>query len=898
VTARQCASVADYRFLLRRLPTGTTAYAAAVKWPLVGRQEPLERIVAAFASRTGGGLVLHGAAGVGKSTLLAEACDRALARGIDVHWVLATLASHAVPFGPFAQLLPPDFDPDQPGGVLTAAAGHLAASDRPVALAVDDAHLLDAGSATLLQHLAQTGSVSFVVTVRDGELAPDAITALWKDLRVPRVRLDHLDRDEVSVALSEALGGDVSSTLVDDLAQLSHGNPLLLRELTMAAQRAGTVKHHEGIWVATGPLVAVDDLPAVVAERLDRLPAAVRAAAELVALAEPVGAAVIEQLVPPEVGARLDDERLLAAIPDRRRVQIRLVHPLYSEALRATVPPLRAREHARRLAQVAGGTGLRRTEDRIRVSLWHLAAGRRDRPDLYLQACRDANAAEDHDLAGRLAQAAVDGGAGLRAELALLRQLPFLGRLDEALTHAEALAVAVVEPAEVVEVALVRARLHVVAGEVARAEQILREVGPAAGTPELRGKLLVQLAALTHEAGDMIRATAAVDEIIVHADEPELLVAVAPFGVRALAVAGRAQDAVAVADRALDAIDEGVIATTPVSDSISMAWCQAIAYTGRFDLALARGQAGAAASRGGLRGAWLRDVGQALLHSGQVKASLAALRQMMAELPMAGISATSAMWALDAMAEACALLGDLDAAQRHLDHLARVRPPGFRAPRTSGEVWTAAASGQLRHARTVARDAANQHARRGAAVPQAQALYDVARLGSAAEVVTELEELAERCQGRLVPALAAAARCLSAGDAAETEAASREFEEQGLVLLAAELATRAAVLHRRQGRTGSAVAAGRRAAELAGRCQGAATPLLAGQGHSSELTEREWEVVTLVTHGLTDREVAERLVVSIRTVHSHLHHAYVKLGVTGRRQLAELFHETSARSDD
>jgi DNA-binding CsgD family transcriptional regulator len=830
---------------------------------------------------------------VGKTTLLAEARDRALARGTDVHWILATLASHAVPFGPFAQLLPSDLDPDQPGGVLTAAAGHLAASDGPVALAVDDAHLLDAGSATLLQHLAQTGSVPFVVTVRDGESAPDAITALWKDLGVPRVRLDHLDRDEVGVTLSEALGGDVSSSLVDDLAQLSHGNPLLLRELVMAAERAGTVECHEGIWVATGSLVAVDDLPAVVAERLDRLPAAVRAAAELVALAEPVGAAVIEQLVTPEVRARLDDERLLAAVPDRRRDEIRLVHPLYSQALRATVPPLRAREHARRLAEVFGGTGLRRTEDRVRVSLWHLASGRRDQPDLYLQACRDAHAAEDHDLAAKLAQAAVDGGAGLKAELALLKQLPFLGRLDEALTQADALAVAVVEPADVVEVALVRARLHVVAGDVARAEQILRDVEPTANTPELRGKLLVQLAASTHEAGDMIRATAAVDEIIDHADEPELLVAVAPFGVRALAVAGRAQDAVAVADRALDAIDDGVIATTPVADSISMAWCQAIAYTGRFDRALARGQAGAATSRGGLRGAWLRDVGQALLHSGQVKTSLAALRQMMAELPLAGISATSAMWALDAMAEACALLGDVDAAQRHLDQLARIRPQGFRPPRTSGHAWTAAASGELRHARAIARDAANEHARRGAAVPQAQALYDVARLGSAAEVVTELEELAERCQGRFVAALAGAARCLSARDAAETDIASREFEEQGLVLLAAELATRTAVLHRRQGRPGSAIAAGRRAAELEGRCQGATTPLLTDQDHSSDLTEREWEVVTLVAHGLTDREVAERLVVSVRTVHSHLHHAYVKLGVAGRKELAELLGGTT-----
>jgi DNA-binding CsgD family transcriptional regulator len=37
--------------------------------------------------------------------------------------------------------------------------------------------------------------------------------------------------------------------------------------------------------------------------------------------------------------------------------------------------------------------------------------------------------------------------------------------------------------------------------------------------------------------------------------------------------------------------------------------------------------------------------------------------------------------------------------------------------------------------------------------------------------------------------------------------------------------------------------------------------------------------------------------VSVRTVHSHLHHAYVKLGVTGRKELAELFPGTSAATD-
>jgi DNA-binding NarL/FixJ family response regulator len=43
--------------------------------------------------------------------------------------------------------------------------------------------------------------------------------------------------------------------------------------------------------------------------------------------------------------------------------------------------------------------------------------------------------------------------------------------------------------------------------------------------------------------------------------------------------------------------------------------------------------------------------------------------------------------------------------------------------------------------------------------------------------------------------------------------------------------------------------------------------------------------VTLAAGGLSNREIAERLVVSVRTIDNHLHSAYSKLGVTGREEL-------------
>ena len=46
----------------------------------------------------------------------------------------------------------------------------------------------------------------------------------------------------------------------------------------------------------------------------------------------------------------------------------------------------------------------------------------------------------------------------------------------------------------------------------------------------------------------------------------------------------------------------------------------------------------------------------------------------------------------------------------------------------------------------------------------------------------------------------------------------------------------------------------------------------------------------LAGRGLSDREIADELVVSIRTVQSHLASAYRKLGINSRTELADLAH--------
>ncbi len=68
------------------------------------------------------------------------------------------------------------------------------------------------------------------------------------------------------------------------------------------------------------------------------------------------------------------------------------------------------------------------------------------------------------------------------------------------------------------------------------------------------------------------------------------------------------------------------------------------------------------------------------------------------------------------------------------------------------------------------------------------------------------------------------------------------------------------------------------------------------QGDPHELTAREREVMTLVAEGLSNRDIAQRLVVTEKTVKNHVHNTYRKLGVTRRGQ-AIAHWLGSARSD-
>ncbi|MCX4855176.1 LuxR family transcriptional regulator [Streptomyces canus] len=148
--------------------------------------------------------------------------------------------------------------------------------------------------------------------------------------------------------------------------------------------------------------------------------------------------------------------------------------------------------------------------------------------------------------------------------------------------------------------------------------------------------------------------------------------------------------------------------------------------------------------------------------------------------------------------------------------------------------------------------------------------YDAVRLGAP-----------ERAVGRLTGVFAEHAEALAHDDGPALDRAAQALEKRGFLLFAAEAYAQAAGSHRdpsaaRTSRT--------RAVALARRCQGARTPALSGLV-LGELTARQRQIVTLAAAGLSNRQIAEQLTLSIRTVGNHLYSAYARLGASDRDAL-------------
>jgi len=384
-------------------------------WPLLARERELA--VLREALTVSRGVVISGAAGVGKSRLLEEAAAAADALGREVVRVRATPSAARIALGAFAVVLEPGVSQS-----LVRARQRL----RGAVVCVDDAHALDDASAALLLQLAQETSV--FVTVRQGEPAPEAIHALWKDELCGFFSLEPFTLQETEDALTAVLRGPLDGRSAYALWDLTGGNPLFLRELCMSGMETKALRRRDGLWQWHGGFGGVR-VAELVRSQLNALDPLAGATLELLAASgTPVDLAWLSEA---ELdGLRALTTRGLADLGEHgRRRRAELVHPVYSEVVRAELPAPRLEALGLRLASAVEAAGARRRGDTIRIAGWRM---RTCEPALLERAADDALSELAPGRAAQFARAALQAGGGFRAHLAHARALASTGAPQEA----------------------------------------------------------------------------------------------------------------------------------------------------------------------------------------------------------------------------------------------------------------------------------------------------------------------------------------------------------------------------------------------------------------------------------------------------------------------------------
>jgi hypothetical protein len=230
--------------------------------------------------------------------------------------------------------------------------------------------------------------------------AANAITSLWKDVGLLRVDLAPLSEDAAGDVARQLLGGPVERATRRWLWEASAGNPLFLRELVRSGTEIGGLAQEGGHW-----------------RRTKAIPPPTR----LLDLLDALGAL--------EATQALESRGLLAAAETSVVPALRAGHPLYGEALRAS---LKVTERAGLHREPAGHLDPADESARLRLAIWALDERRPSAGTEFATAAEEALAAFDPELAIRLGRAALGVAPGIEAALPLDACSPARSRGDAA----------------------------------------------------------------------------------------------------------------------------------------------------------------------------------------------------------------------------------------------------------------------------------------------------------------------------------------------------------------------------------------------------------------------------------------------------------------------------------
>jgi ATP/maltotriose-dependent transcriptional regulator MalT len=859
------------------------------RWRLVGRVEEQAYVAAAMANRSLCGALVAGTAGVGKTRLMREVIEAMSDCQVEV--VTATESARTLPFGAVAHLLPDHLASVERVDLLAVIGRHLVqrAEGRPLVVAVDDIHLLDNLSAALVHHLATTRMSSVLLTLRSGEAAPDAVTALHRDDLLLRLELQPISRAEFGELIEDVLGGMVARASLDRMWVVTEGNVLFARELLGDALDTGTLRLHHGVWRWSGGLGIAPRLRETVAGRLGTLDPAQRHFLELLAVGEPLPLSRALVLAPDVSLPDLERRGLVMTEPADQGVLVRLPHPLFGEALRAAIPLSLHRQLSHELARSLSSAAGELPGEAIKLALLREAAGDAVEPALLTEAARHANALSDGKLAERLARASVEAADHFDGRFELGRALLIQNRFEES----SAVLLALVgsehndDDRERLADTLAMAVFYGL-GRVDEALDLLQQIEGGVTDPAIvalmqchRATLLAFGARFTEAAQLGAKALNSVN------DDTTRVRSLSSVGV-SLVMAGRIDEALALNEGTLEAAYRLQDRLPRAPGWVVASRCTALFFAGRTDEALALldfGDQAAHHSASMVEAATYRA--RYLLAQGRARTASRLLNDVLLTLRENPVREPS--WGLALAAEAHALLGQHEEARAAAaESVSRRRHDliAFEVDEWRALAWVDAQDGRTTSAVTQLWAAADMAATRGQRSLEMIILHDLLRLGEH-RAARRARQVAEQVDGAWSAAIAVHASAILAADTSVLQSAAGAFEAIGSFMVAAELWAAVATSRQREGFRAKASQATRSSALMATRCEGARTHPLGWVADPVPLSRREREIAILAMQGATNAQIAAELSVSIRTVETHLYHAFAKLGVAERSQLSD-----------
>lgn len=849
----------------------------------------MESIEAALSASDLSGVLISGAEGVGKSRIAREALSAAASRGFQTRWTAGASSAREVPLGAFSAWAPSDTTDTLQllRGVIEALTESSTAAE--VVLGVDDVHLLDDLSTFVVHQIVQRGAAKVVLTVRDGEPIPPAVQEIWTTGKFVRLDLGQLPLAETTTLLSAALDGPVEPDAAQRLWRLTRGNMLYLLSIVEREVADGRIRLDKGSWRWLGDPVMPPGLVELIESRIGALSRSVGDVVDVLAVGEPIELATLTRLTDAAAIEEAETRGLISLEPAGDGIEVRVTHPLYGEVRRRRAPHSRLRRLRGLVAtELAASTRDDDIRGVVRRATLTLESDLAPDSELLVRAAYGAVWLGDLALADRLAEAATHAGAGPEPKFVRAHALSWLGHGEEAEAVLAAMDTGELTDQEHARFAFLRSsNLLWALRDPQRAKDFIDEVSvrtPAHARTYIDAFLTVYWFAMDQPktAVDGARSLGLEDIPVVGAEVAWALAQIRADAGRTAEALADARAGYDVAARTLDA--------PHMRFNIADAEVSALLLAGQVPEALtvasrARQQADDLPGAAPLLGAAV--AGRAALGAGHLQ-NASALLEYAAE----GLSASypegwgfryriplaTSLAIRGLTADAAAILTALDRVPRRsrsLDH-----------ERSLAKAWVVAGQGAVSEAIAVLLAAAERSSAKGRFAAAVLCLQTAVQFGdrTSASRLRELESLVEGPRVGLATRFAEAVRD---GDAAALSSVSEELETMGDRVAAIDAAAQAALAYRRQDKRGSALGCSTRAVALAAQC-GAVTPALRQADETLPLTEREAEIVRLIGEGLSNREVAERLTLSVRTVESHIYRAMTKTGTTSRDELAAL----------